>query len=103
MKKGEGENAEVVEIPCDADKPLVAHVFKVTTDPYIGKLAMLRILQGKMDNYAIDLWAPYFSAIADVAHKKYHGTFPSSDVGSGGGGGGGAVSAWRMSYRLCSA
>jgi elongation factor G len=49
LKKGEGETAEVVEIPCDADKPLVAHVFKVTTDPYIGKLAMLRILQGKMD------------------------------------------------------
>jgi elongation factor G len=49
LTKGEGENAEIVEIACDADKPLLAHVFKVTTDPYVGKLAMLRILQGKMD------------------------------------------------------
>lgn len=40
----------VVEIPCRADAPLLAHVFKVTTDPFIGKLAMLRILQGKMDS-----------------------------------------------------
>lgn len=46
LKKGE----ETLEIPCDADKPLLAHVFKVTTDPYVGKLAMLRILQGKMDS-----------------------------------------------------
>jgi elongation factor G len=50
LKKGEGDGAEIVEIPCDADKPLLAHVFKVTTDPYVGKLAMLRILQGKMDS-----------------------------------------------------
>jgi len=46
LKKAE----ETVEVPCDVDKPLLAHVFKVTTDPYVGKLAMLRILQGKMDS-----------------------------------------------------
>jgi elongation factor G len=40
---------EVVEVPCDPDKPLLAHVFKVATDPYLGKLGMLRILQGKLD------------------------------------------------------
>lgn len=45
-----GEAASTAEVPCDADKPLLAHVFKVTTDPYVGKLAMLRILQGKMDS-----------------------------------------------------
>lgn len=44
------EGLEATEIPCDADKPLLAHVFKVTTDPYVGKLAMIRILQGKMDS-----------------------------------------------------
>ncbi len=44
------EGMELTEVPCDADKPLMAHVFKVTTDPYVGKLAMLRILQGKMDS-----------------------------------------------------
>ncbi len=31
----------------DADKPLLAHVFKVTTDPYVGKLAIFRVHQGK--------------------------------------------------------
>jgi len=37
------------EIACDADAPLLAQVFKTTTDPYVGKLSLLRILQGKLD------------------------------------------------------
>jgi elongation factor G len=45
VRKGD----EIIEVACDADAPLVAHVFKVTTDPYAGKLAMLRILSGKLD------------------------------------------------------
>jgi elongation factor G len=40
---------ELVEIACDPSKPLLAHVFKVTTDAYLGKLAMMRILQGQLD------------------------------------------------------
>ena len=40
---------ELVEIPCDATRPLLAHVFKVTTDPYLGKIAMVRVLQGQLD------------------------------------------------------
>ncbi|MGA2584186.1 MAG: elongation factor G [Tepidisphaeraceae bacterium] len=31
----------------DPNKPLLAHVFKVTTDPYVGKLAIFRVHQGK--------------------------------------------------------
>jgi elongation factor G len=31
----------------DRNKPLLAHVFKVTTDPYVGKLAIFRVHQGK--------------------------------------------------------
>jgi elongation factor G len=42
-------NGETVEIPASPDAPLLAHVFKVTSDPYLGRLAMLRILQGSMD------------------------------------------------------
>jgi elongation factor G len=45
LRRGE----DIVDIPCDPDAPLLAHVFKVTTDPYLGKLAMLRILQGRID------------------------------------------------------
>ena len=34
--------------PTDADRPLLAHVFKVTTDPFVGKLALFRVHQGKI-------------------------------------------------------
>ncbi len=40
---------EPIEVACEVDKPLLAHVFKVTTDPHLGQLAMLRILQGRLD------------------------------------------------------
>ncbi|MEI8197693.1 MAG: GTP-binding protein, partial [Phycisphaerae bacterium] len=49
LRKGNAPDAELVEITPDTNKPLLAHVFKVTTDPYVGKLAMIRILRGKMD------------------------------------------------------
>jgi len=57
----------VVEIPCDASLPLLAHVFKVTTDPYVGKLAMIRILQGRMDNNTM-----FISGAEKKAHKAGH-------------------------------
>jgi elongation factor G len=31
----------------DVNRPLLAHVFKVTTDPFVGKLAVFRVHQGK--------------------------------------------------------
>ena len=31
----------------DPSKPMLAHVFKVTTDPFVGKLAIFRVHQGK--------------------------------------------------------
>jgi len=43
----------VVDIACDATAPFLAHVFKVTTDPQHGRLAMLRILQGTFDSGTI--------------------------------------------------
>jgi elongation factor G len=42
-------DGQLYECPPDITAPLLAHVFKVTTDPYVGKLCMLRILQGKLD------------------------------------------------------
>ena len=44
---GEGPNERPFEYHNDASKPLLAHVFKVTTDPFIGKLAVFRVHQGK--------------------------------------------------------
>jgi len=45
----EGQPQEETEFTykADANKPLLAHVFKVTTDPFVGKLAVFRIHQGK--------------------------------------------------------
>ena len=42
------KNGEVVELDCDAKAPFIAHVFKVTADPHLGQLAMLRVLQGSL-------------------------------------------------------
>ena len=44
--KGEGETAKPIEVVADADKHVVAHVFKVVVDPYVGRLSMFRIYQG---------------------------------------------------------
>jgi elongation factor G len=46
---GTGQPQEEIpfEYRNDAAKPLLAHVFKVTADPYVGKLAVFRVHQGK--------------------------------------------------------
>ena len=44
---GEGESQKAYEYENNADRPLLAHVFKVTTDPFVGKLAVFRVHQGK--------------------------------------------------------
>lgn len=44
------KGGEKVNYACTADpkKPLVAHVFKVSSDPYVGKLAFFRVHQGRI-------------------------------------------------------
>src|ERR1700756_2644393 len=44
--KGTGENAERVPVAQDPSKHVIAHVFKVSIDPYVGKLGVLRVHQG---------------------------------------------------------
>ncbi len=46
---GEGSNAEAVSFSGAADAHVVAHVFKVDIDPFIGKLAFFRIHQGTIN------------------------------------------------------
>jgi elongation factor G len=41
------ENEKEFNYVNDPGKPLLAHVFKVTTDPFVGKLAVFRVFQGK--------------------------------------------------------
>jgi elongation factor G len=44
--KGEGEDAVRVEVRPDPARHVVAHVFKVAIDPFIGKLGIFRVHQG---------------------------------------------------------
>jgi elongation factor G len=44
--KGEDEAAHRVEVSPDPEKHVVAHVFKTSIDPYVGKLAVFRVHQG---------------------------------------------------------
>jgi elongation factor G len=44
---GEAPNERPFEYHNDPNKPLLAHVFKVATDPFVGKLAVFRVHQGK--------------------------------------------------------
>ncbi len=44
--KGEGEDAQPVEVTPDASKHAVAHVFKISIDPFAGKLGVFRVHQG---------------------------------------------------------
>ncbi len=45
---GEGDNEKAFNYINDVRSPLLAHVFKVTSDPFVGKLAIFRVHQGKV-------------------------------------------------------
>ncbi len=44
--KGDGDDAEAVEARPDRNDHVIAHVFKITNDPFVGKLSVFRIYQG---------------------------------------------------------
>lgn len=46
--RGEGDAAVPLQISMDPAQHVVAHVFKIQSDPYLGKLAMLRVHQGTL-------------------------------------------------------
>jgi elongation factor G len=43
---GEGADAQLMHAEPDAAKHVLAHVFKVTQDPYVGKMGIFRVWQG---------------------------------------------------------
>ncbi len=45
-RSGPAADAPPVEIAVDPSKPFVGQAFKITADPFVGKLAWVRILQG---------------------------------------------------------
>jgi len=46
--KGEGEKAKQVEISIDENAHAIAHVFKITNDPFRGRMSMFRVHQGSI-------------------------------------------------------
>ncbi|MGZ3332260.1 MAG: elongation factor G [Gemmatimonadaceae bacterium] len=46
-EEGSGKREALTAVP-DADKHVLAHVFKIETDPYIGRLAVFRVHQGRL-------------------------------------------------------
>lgn len=46
--QGEGEQAVPLQVAMDPERHVVAHVFKILSDPYLGKLAMVRVHQGTL-------------------------------------------------------
>jgi len=44
--KGEGDDAVDVTMSCASSDHVIAHVFKITNDPFVGKLSVFRIYQG---------------------------------------------------------
>jgi elongation factor G len=45
---GEGAEAQPLKAEPDATRHVLAHVFKVTQDPYVGKMGVLRVHQGTL-------------------------------------------------------
>ncbi|MEM9531835.1 MAG: elongation factor G [Pseudomonadota bacterium] len=46
--RGEGDSAEPVTPSLKADDHALAHVFKITNDPFVGKLSVMRVYQGTL-------------------------------------------------------
>ncbi len=46
VRGGTGDDADEVPVKADAADDFVAQAFKITTDPFVGKLAWIHILQG---------------------------------------------------------
>jgi elongation factor G len=44
--EGEGDAAKPIRAVTDPDKHVLAHVFKITQDPYVGKMGVIRVHQG---------------------------------------------------------
>ena len=48
FESGEGDDAAAIDVTADAGGALLAHVFKVSADPFVGKLSIFRVHQGSI-------------------------------------------------------
>ena len=72
----QGEDEIPVNTTPDPNKDVIAHVFKVTADPFVGKLAVFRIHQGTVNKdsqlYIGDARKPFKIAHLLKIHGKQH-------------------------------
>lgn len=48
LELGEGDAAQPLQVTARVDAPALAHVFKLVFDPYLGKLGIVRVHQGRL-------------------------------------------------------
>ena len=48
FQRGEGADAKPVQVQINPAKPVIAHVFQVRADPFLGKLGFIRVHQGTL-------------------------------------------------------
>ena len=72
-------NLVFIQYDCDANGKLTTlpaqHV-----DTGMGLERICQVLQGKEDNFAIDLWTPLFDRISQISNLKYTGLFPKTNA-----------------------
>jgi elongation factor G len=83
--KGEGEKAAPIKAEPDPAKHVLAHVFKVTQDPYVGKMGIFRIWQGTITRnsqlYIGDGRKPFKVGHLLMLQGKEHVEVPSAGPG----------------------
>ncbi|MEO7009713.1 MAG: elongation factor G, partial [Caldimonas sp.] len=83
--KGEGAAAQALHAEPDASKHVLAHVFKITQDPYVGKMGIFRIHQGTVTRnsqlYIGDGRKPFKVGHLLVLQGKDHVEVPSAGPG----------------------
>jgi elongation factor G len=62
VKSGSSENE--IDLPIDAKGPIAALIFKTLTDPYVGKISMVKVFSG-----VLSLSTPIFNATQEKEEK----------------------------------
>jgi len=86
---GEGESGEKIECPASDDEPLAALAFKIATDPFIGRLAYVRVYSGvlKSGSYVLNSTKDGKERIARVVlmhsnHRQEVDALHAGDIGA---------------------
>ncbi len=84
VHRGLTASGEEVEIACDPDGPLVAHVFKTTVDSF-GKVSYFKVLRGTMrsDTHPYDVQQNVEERFAQLARPMGKTLINATEVGAG--------------------